>query len=325
MRILARRIFFYVLAAVVAITVDFFIPHLVPGDPVKAFFARNPNLQPRAMASLYAQYGINTKQGLWGQYLHYWNMLLHGDLGRSLSQSGAPVTSIIHSALFWTVGLVGVATVISFVLGTLIGTAAAWKRGSWLESFLPATTFFQAMPYFFMAALLVLFFATDAKLFPQEGGYDFVKHTVGLNWGFLHDVLYHSVLPAATIVLASLAGWILGMRNMMVTVRDEDYVLMAEAEGLPPRRVVYYAARNAILPSISGFALALSFVVSGSLLTEIVFSYPGIGDLLYNAVLAIDYPLVQGIFLIITFVVLAANLVADVVYVFLDPRTRQEA
>jgi len=158
-----------------------------------------------------------------------------------------------------------------------------------------------------------------------HGGYDFQNTTIGLNGPFLADAVKHGILPAVTIVGASLAGWIIGMRNMMVTVRDEDYVLVAEAEGLPPRRVIWYAARNAILPSVSSFALALSFVVSGSLLTEIVFSYPGIGDILYNAVVGEDYPLVQGIFLIITIVVLAANLVADIVYISLDPRARQEA
>jgi peptide/nickel transport system permease protein len=215
--------------------------------------------------------------------------------------------------------------VISFVLGTVLGTLVAWRRGSWIEGILPVSTFFQAMPYFFLATLLLLFFSTDLKLFPDNGGYDFANHTIGFNAAFIVDALKHSVLPGVTIIGASLAGWILGMRNMMVTVMDEDYVLLAQAEGLRPRRVVWYAARNAILPSVSGFALALSFVVTGSLLTEIVFSYPGIGNVLYQAVIGEDYPLVQGIFLIITFVVLAANLLADVVYVALDPRTRQEA
>ncbi len=138
-------------------------------------------------------------------------------------------------------------------------------------------------------------------------------------------MLDHAILPAATIVLCSAAGWIVGMRNVMVTTMDEDYVLVAQAKGLPKRRVVWYAARNAILPSVSGFSLAIGFVVSGALLTEIVFSYPGLGWILLQAVSGRDYPLLQGIFLIITFAVLLANLAADSVYVLLDPRTRQEA
>jgi peptide/nickel transport system permease protein len=325
-RLLARRIGFYVLTAVVAITLDFFIPHLVPGNPVEAVVASKAGqIPPSALDSLYAQFGIDTKSSLWGQYLHYWHMLLHGNLGLSISQYPASVVDVIRGALFWTIIMVGIATVISFVLGTAIGALVAWRRGSWAEGLLPVSTFFQAMPYFFLATLLLLFFSTDAGWFPDHGGYDFAVHTIGFNGPFLADVLNHSVLPALTIVGASLAGWILGMRNMMITVCDEDYVLLAEAEGLPSARVIWYAARNAILPSISSFALSLSFVVTGSLLTEIVFSYPGIGNVLYQAVLGEDYPLVQGIFLIITFVVLAANLFADLVYAYLDPRTRQEA
>ena len=159
----------------------------------------------------------------------------------------------------------------------MIGTLAAWRRGSWLESLLPATTFLQAMPYFFLATLLVLVFSVHLGWFPAINGYDYLNSTIGWNWPFIKDAVYHGVLPAMTIVLASLAGWIIGMRNMMVTVRDEDYVLLAEAAGLPQRRVMWYAARNAILPQMSSFAMALSFVVAGSVLTEIIFSYPGIG------------------------------------------------
>jgi peptide/nickel transport system permease protein len=146
-----------------------------------------------------------------------------------------------------------------------------------------------------------------------------------LNWTYISDVLDHAVLPALTIVVASAAGWIVGMRNVMISTMDEDYVLIAAAKGLPKRRVIWYAARNAILPSISGFALAIGFIVSGALLTEIVFSYPGLGLLMVNAVGSNDYGLLQGIFLLITFAVLLANLFADFVYVFLDPRIRQEA
>jgi peptide/nickel transport system permease protein len=325
-RLLVRRLFFYAVTAFIAVTLDFLIPHLVPGNPAEAVIAsKGGQFPPQAIAALYAQFGIKEHEGLWGQYLHYWNMLLHGNLGLSLDQYPATVVTVIRGALFWTIVLVGVATVISFVIGTVLGTLVAWRRGSWLEGVLPISTFFQAMPYFFLATLLLLFFSTDLKLLPDNGGYDFASHTIGFNGAFLVDALKHSILPGLTIIGASLAGWILGMRNMMVTVMDEDYVLLAQAEGLRPRRVVWYAARNAILPSVSGFALALSFVVTGSLLTEIVFSYPGIGNVLYQAVIGEDYPLVQGIFLIITFVVLAANLLADVVYVALDPRTRQEA
>jgi peptide/nickel transport system permease protein len=214
--------------------------------------------------------------------------------------------------------------VVSFVAGTLVGIVVAWRRGSWLDGVLPVATFFQAVPYFFFALLVLILLGSDLGAFPISGGSD-PGVDIGLNGPFVGSVLYHGFLPMVTIVISSIAGWIVGMRNMMVTTMDEDYVLVAQAKGLPKSRVIYYAARNAVLPSISSFANALSFVVAGSLLTELVFSYQGIGSLLLSAVQSEDYPLIQGIFLIITFAVLAANLLADTVYVLLDPRTRQEA
>jgi peptide/nickel transport system permease protein len=200
----------------------------------------------------------------------------------------------------------------------------AWRRGSWLDGVLPVATFFQAVPYFFFALVVLIVLGSDLQWFPISGGAD-SSLDPGLNGPFVASALYHGFLPMITIVISSIAGWILGMRNMMVTTMDEDYVLVAQAKGLPTRRVVGYAARNAILPNVSSFSLSLSFVVAGALLTEIVFSYPGIGFQLLAAVQNEDFPLLQGIFLVITFAVLAANLLADVVYAVLDPRTRQEA
>jgi peptide/nickel transport system permease protein len=326
MRLIARRIVLYLLTAIVAITVNFFIPRLMPGNPVEAAIGHiQSQVSPRTIQALDLQYGINTKLGLIGQYFHYVNQLIHGNLGISFSSYPATVTSVIRNALPWTIALVGFATILSFVVGTLIGVAAAWRRGSWLDNLLPAMTFFQAAPYFFVAILIVAVFATKLGWFPQNSGYDTTTLDPGLNWPFLSSLLDHAVLPALTIVVGSIAGWIIGMRNMMLTTMDEDYVLIAAAKGLSSRRVISYAARNAILPSVSGFSLAIGFVVSGSLLTEIVFSYPGIGYVLLQAIGSEDYPLLQGIFLVITFAVLGANLIADFVYSFLDPRTRQEA
>jgi peptide/nickel transport system permease protein len=325
MRVLIRRILFYALTALVAITIDFLIPRLMPGNPVEALLARiQTTVNGSTIKSLELQFGLHTSEGLLGQYLHYLNDVLHGNLGISTGYYPSTVTSVIKGALPWTLGLVGVATVISFALGTLLGIVVAWRRGSWLDNALPAMTFFQAAPYFFIAFLAIDLFATRLGWFPSSQAYSlgtFPSWTLS----YAGDVLYHAVLPALTIVVCSAAGWIVGMRNVMVTTMDEDYVLVAQAKGLGKRRVVWYAARNAILPSISGFSIAIGFVVSGALLTEIVFSYPGLGWILLQAVNNRDYPLLQGIFLIITFAVLAANLIADFTYVLLDPRTRQEA
>jgi peptide/nickel transport system permease protein len=325
MRLIARRLLLYIVTAFVAITVNFFIPHLMPGNPVLTLIGRmQAQISSQTVNALELQYGVNTKTGLWGQYWHYWGQLLHGNLGISLSAYPTPVATVIRGALPWTVALVGTATVLSFVLGTLIGVAAAWRRGSWLDNVLPAMTFFQAVPYFFLAILTVALFATKLGWFPQNSAYDITLNP-GFSGPYIASVLDHAALPALTIVLASVAGWIITMRNVMITTMDEDYVLIAQAKGLPRHRVISYAARNAILPSVSSFSLAIGFIVSGALLTEIVFSYPGIGYILLQAINNQDYPLLQGIFLFITFAVLAANLIADFVYAFLDPRTRQEA
>jgi peptide/nickel transport system permease protein len=326
MRALARRIGFYIVTAIAAITVDFLIPRVMPGNPVDAVLAhlQGQVITKATLRSLEAQFGGNTRQSELGQYLHYWNSLAHGSLGVSTSNGMTPVTTVIRGALPWTLGLVGTATVLSFILGTLLGILVAWRRGSWLDNLLPATTFFQAAPYFFLAFLAIDLFAIKLGWFPPGSARNNLDFPA-LNWTYIGDVLDHAFLPALTIVVASGAGWIVGMRNVMVTTMDEDYVLIAQAKGLHKRRVIWYAARNAILPSISGFSLAVGFVVSGALLTEIVFSYPGLGFILLSAVQEADYALLQGIFLVITFAVLAANLAADFVYVFLDPRTRQEA
>ncbi|HLX50125.1 MAG TPA: ABC transporter permease [Streptosporangiaceae bacterium] len=326
MRTIARRLAFYVVTAIVAVSLDFLIPRLIPGNPVDAILShmQGITLSRATINGLELQFGVGTKASLWSQYTHYWSTILHGNLGTSISNGFVPVTTVIRGALPWTLGLVGVSTVISFVLGTGIGVLVAWRRGSWLDNLLPVVTFFQAAPYFFIAFLAVDLFAIKLGWFPAEGAHQNLDFAA-FNWTYLSDVLDHAVLPALTIVVASAAGWIVGMRNVMLTTMDEDYVLIAAAKGLHKPRVVWYAARNAVLPSVSGFALAIGFIVSGALLTEIVFSYPGLGLLLVNAVGDNDYALLQGIFLIITFAVLAANLIADFVYVFLDPRTRQEA
>jgi peptide/nickel transport system permease protein len=232
------------------------------------------------------------------------------------------VSEVVSQALPWTVALVGLATVISFVIGITLGTVAGWKRGTWVDALVPSTAFLASVPYFWLALVLLYVFGLLLGWVPLSGGYsDEVEP--GWNGAFLVSAAGHAVLPAVTIVISSVGGWLLGMRNMMVTTAAEDYVLTAEAKGLPVRRVmVSYAARNAVLPSVAGFAISLGFVVSGSIVAETVFSYPGIGFTLLQAVQNNDYGLMQAIFLIITLAVLGANLVVDLLYGVIDPRTR---
>jgi peptide/nickel transport system permease protein len=326
MRFLLRRGAFYLFTAWAAITINFFLPRLLKGDPITAYLARNQGkVSPEAIESLRTLFGMDNPKPIWQQYLDYWGLLLTGDLGRSLSKGLAPVSEVIATALPWTLGLVGVATILSFFIGTSIGTFIGWRRGTRAEAVVPIATFFSTVPYFWLGLIVIALFSTTLRWFPAS--HAFSKGAMpNLSWEFVGDVLYHAALPALTIVLTSLGGWILGMRNMMVTVLDEDYITVALAKGLSPRRVaVNYAARNAVLPQLSSFALSLGFIVGGTLIMELIFSYPGLGLRLFEATLAKDYPLMQGMFLVITLSVLVANILADIVYAIMDPRTRQEA
>ncbi len=329
MRYLLRKFGFYLVALWAALTVNFFVPRLMPGDPVGILLAklgqRGP-VTPEMRASVEALLGTNSGEPLWHQYLNYLGNLAHGDLGVSVTFFPASVGSIIEQTLPWTIGLIGLATIISFLAGVGLGTVAGWRRGSWLDNLIPVTTMFQSVPYFWLALILLFAFGSVWPLFPLNGGYDVYNVTPGWNGPFIASVLYYGALPAITIVLSSVGGWMLGMRNMMVSTLSEDYMVTAEAKGLRPGRMMRrYAARNAILPSVSGFAISLGFVVSGSIVTEAVFSYPGIGSALLQAVSGNDYALMQGIFLVITLSVLGANLLVDLLYSIIDPRTRSRA
>jgi peptide/nickel transport system permease protein len=325
MRYLLRKLGFYLIAAWLAVTLNFALPRLIPGNPVQLIMARQQQqgpVPPGEKDALAKMLGLGHGNIL-VQYADYLDAMVHLRFGLSVTYFPTPVTSVLHSCMLWTLLLVGVSTLISVVLGITLGTVAGWKRGTWLDSLVPSTTFLAAIPYFWLALLLLYLFTQVWQVFPQNGGYD-PSLTIGLSGGFVSSALQHALLPALTIVLSSVGGWMLGMRNMMVSTLAEDYVSAAEAKGLRSRSVMIgYAARNAVLPSVAGFAISLGFVISGSLVMEIVFSYPGVGYNLLQAVDNDDYPLMQAIFLVITFAVLSANFLVDLLYGFVDPRTRQ--
>jgi peptide/nickel transport system permease protein len=324
MRYLLRRLGFYLIAAWVALTINFFLPRLMPGDPATALFARfKGRLSPEALQALREAFGL-TDAPLWKQYFTYLAHVLQGDFGTSVTYFPSSVGSVIVTGLIWTLFLAGTAVILSFAIGTLIGIAVAWWRGGWADTILPAFfAFLGAFPYFWLAMLALYVLGFDWGLFPLGHAYS-DDLTPAFTAEFIVDVLRHAALPIATVVIATLGGWVLGMRNAMISVLGSDYVALARAKGLPPGRVVLrYAARNALLPSVTAFGMALGFALGGSLLTEIVFSYPGQGYLLVQAVRNQDYPLMQGIFLVFTLAVLGANFLVDVVYFWLDPRTRE--
>jgi peptide/nickel transport system permease protein len=322
MPFIVRRVVFYLVAAWVALTINFFIPRAMPGNAVQAIMSKFPNLTPSAYRALEAMLGVGHPGSIWHQYWAYLVNVAHFNFGVDVSQYPASVSSLLVQTIPWTILLVGTATLIAFFVGTALGIMAGWRHGGWLDRALPGLMFFQAMPYFFLALILLELLAVRAHVLPLGQGY-----TGGLipgwHWDFISSAIYHSLLPAFTIVIASVAGWMLQMRNLMLTTIGEDYVLAAQAKGLPTRRVIWtYATRNALLPQLQGFGLALGFVVSGAIVMEIVFSYPGIGLLLLNAVTSNDYPLMQAIFLVITFAVLLANFIVDLIIVAADPRAR---
>jgi peptide/nickel transport system permease protein len=321
-----RKLLFYAVAVWAAITLNFAIPRLLPGNPVDILLAklqqRGGTITPQSREAYAALLGGDTDDSLVQQYWTYLVNLAHGDLGTSVTYFPTKVTDVISTSMPWTITLVGIATIIAAILGVGLGAVVGWRPGTWLDSAVPATTILAAVPYFWLALVLVYLLARVLGWFPSQGGYDVVLDP-GFNGPFLQSALLYGFLPALTIVLASLGGWMLGMRNMMVSTLSEDYILTARAKGLPERKIMRnYAARNAVLPSIAGFAISLGFVVSGSVVTEQVFSYPGIGSKLLSAVQNNDYALMQGIFLYITLAVLGANLIVDLLYGLIDPRTR---
>jgi peptide/nickel transport system permease protein len=328
-----RRIAFYIITVWAAISLNFLLPRLMPGDPAAIMIGKlrrasgGRELSPQVIQDIYALLGAGQDASLWDQYLAYWGRLLRGDLGLSSTRYPYPVAELIGNALPWTLFMVGLATVISFVLGISGGAFVGWKRGTWLDHLVPATALLQSIPYFWLALVLVAVFSVQLGWLPIVGAYDPFEFPSGpeWSWAFVASALEHAFLPALTIVISSVGGWLLGMRNMMVSTMSEDYVLTAEAKGLKPSRIRdRYAARNAAIPSMAGFSIALAFVVAGSIVTEQVFSYPGLGKLMIQSVQGLDYTLMQGVFLVITLTVLAANFAMDLLYGFIDPRVRND-
>jgi peptide/nickel transport system permease protein len=307
-----------------AITANFVIPRLMPGDPALAMMSRyRGHINPAALHALQIAFGVKAHQSLVSEYFEYLGNVFRGRFGVSLTFFPDPVMHDILQALPWTLVLVGVTTIVGFVLGTLIGLVGAWRRGGFLDGALPPIFIItSAFPYFWLAILSIWLFSLKLGWLPQSGGYDVID-TPSWTWHFAHDAFMHSILPALTILVTSIGGWILTMRNNTISVLTEDYVRMARAKGLAPHRIMWsYAGRNAILPNLTGFAMSLGFVVAGAILVEFVFNYPGVGWMFLQSVENQDYALMQGLFLMIVVAVLTAILAADAATVILDPRTR---
>lgn len=324
MRFAIRRLAFFLLTLWAALTLNFLLPRLMPGNPAVAMIAKfKGGVSPQALKVLEAQFGVDSHQSLPSQYVSYLGNMATGRFGTSLSQYPTSVGHIIMTAIPWTLGMVGVTTILAFVLGTGIGILGAWRRGGRLDSIMPPVfVITSVVPYFWLGLVLILVFGVQLHWLPYFFSYDYTL-TPSFTPAFVGNVLKHAILPAATLLITTIGTWILTMRNTMITTLAEDYVRMARAKGLSGRRIMLdYAARNAILPNLTGFAMSLGFVLGGAILIEYVFNYQGVGYWLLDAVNNEDYPLMQALFLLITLAVLVAILVSDIATALLDPRTR---
>ena len=327
MRFVVRRLGFFLVTLWAAVTLNFLIPRLMPGNAATAMMSRyKGHINPEAMHAIQVAFGINTHESLVHAYFTYLGNIARLRFGISLTFFPDQVAHQVLQALPWTLALVGTTTIIAFVIGTVIGLVAAARRGGVADSLLPPIfVITSAFPYFWLALLAIWLFSIKLGWFAESGGYD-VTTTVAWSWAFVSDAFRHSVLPAVTILVTSIGGWILTMRNNTITVLAEDYVRMARAKGLSPWRIMWhYAGRNAILPNLTGFAMSLGFVVSGAILVEFVFNYPGVGWMFLQSVENQDYALMQALFLLITVAVLLAILACDGMTAILDPRTRDRS
>jgi len=324
MRFVLRRAGFFLLTLWAAVTLNFFLPRMMPGNPAIAMMAKfHGRLTGQSLIALETIFGVNTHESLLAQYWHYLCDIATGNFGTSLFFFPSPVSQVVRSALFWTLGLVGLTTIVAFLLGTGVGIVAAWRRGGLLDGIAPPVLVItSAIPYFWVGMMFIMIFGLKLRWLPWSGGTD-ITAVPGWNPAYIGNVLEHAILPGMALLITTIGTWTLTMRNNMVTILAEDYVRMARAKGLPARRIMLdYAARNAILPNLTGFAMSLGFVVGGAILIEYVFNYPGVGYMLLQAVQNEDYPLMQALFLLITVAVLVAILLADIATAIFDPRTR---
>jgi peptide/nickel transport system permease protein len=324
-KFILRRLGFYIIAFWAAITIDFILPRMLPGDPAATIIgSMGDRMTPGQVEAMRQALGL-TDAPLIQQYFTFISHAFQGDLGLSYSQFPAPVIDVIATGFRWTILLGITSLLISFIVGHLIGILGAWRRNSLFDIVMPPFfNFVGALPAFFLALGVLYFFGVKNNWFPIAHAYsDDILPSFSLE--YIGSVGKHLFLPALVSVLVTMQIWIQSMRNVMISVLAEDYITMAEAKGLSQNRIMFnYAARNAILPSVTSFGIFLGSILSGQVLIEMVFSYPGLGFLLVRAVGSRDYPLMGGLFLGITFGVLIVNFLVDIIYVYVDPRVRRE-
>jgi peptide/nickel transport system permease protein len=327
---LTERAVIFLATVFISVTVVFFVPRLVPGDPLGAILANmaasgGGGTGSEALVAEYRQrFGLD--RSLWEQYLSYLRELAQGNLGYSIAIFPTRVSTLLANAVPWTVGLLGVTTLISWVLGSLLGAIVGWSggRSGVLRALVPLALVLYTTPYYILAIILVFLLTFYWPIFPLSGAYS-AGTRPEFSLDFIADVIQHGTLPALSIILVSLGWWFLSMRSLIISEQGQDYILWAEAKGLPRRRIFWsYAFRNALLPQTTGLALSLGHIVGGALITEVIFAYPGLGFLIYNSIKGLDFPVIQGSVLLLVVSVAVANFILDLTYPLIDPRIRAE-
>jgi len=329
LKYLSERFVIFVATIFISITTVFFVPRLTPGNPLSAVFSNLAGVggslnAPQLIEEYNRLFGLD--RSLWEQYVSFLRELVRGNLGYSIGSFPSHVSDMLRSAIPWTIGLLTVTTLISWVLGSLIGAVVGWRGGKsrFVQALVSVALVLYTIPYYILAIILVFLFAFYWRIFPLSGAYS-VGLRPGLSLDFALDVLRHAALPALSMIVVSLGWWFLSMRSLITSLKGEDYILQAEAKGLSERRILWgYAFRNALLPQATGLAISLGHIVGGALITEVIFAYPGLGWLIYNSIKGLDFPVIQGGVLLIVFSVALANFAIDMVYPLIDPRIRYE-
>jgi peptide/nickel transport system permease protein len=331
-RFLGRRVVFLILTLIVFLLLIFTLPRAIPGSPINGILAQlsmghvDPATMDIIKRSLLREFDLNSTIDV--QFSNFISRLLRGDLGRSISNYPTPVADIVFMYLPYSLGLLIPAALVSWIIGNLLGALAAYRRKTAVDNaLLPVFLALSQTPYYWLGMILVFIFGVTLRnvhspiYFPTYGGHSSLMMPE-LTLPFILDFLWHYTLPFLSIVIVAIGGWAIGMRSMVLYELGADYVGYSDSLGLPDRKVLGYVFKNSMLPQVTGLALNLGTVMGGALITELVFSYPGMGYHLTRAVTSQDYPVIQGIFIFLISTLLIANLIVDLVYAYIDPRIR---
>ena len=319
------KLAWFLVTFVFAFLLNFILPRLMPGDPVAAIMNRAAAgmTNQTAIQQVYERYTelFGTNKPMHEQFTLYVRNVFKGDFGISFSQYPRPVADIIKTSILWTLALQFPAIIVGWIIGNTLGALAAYIKGSFDKLLMPVSIFLSNIPPFGMAIILLVIFAVNAKWFPTSGGYGF-DLIPSFTWSFVWSVIVHYQLPFWSIVLIAIGGWAIGMRSMAIYELNADYVKYSRFMGIKDRKILGYVFRNAMLPQVTGLALSIGTMVGGALVAEIIFSYPGLGFTVMNAILGKDYPLISAVTLVLTVMVLAANFIVEIVYGLIDPRIK---